>query len=184
MWVTVTTLLLLFGVTQSKAFASEDACGQLLPKTLKSAIAARFPDYRPPRENDNLAEDVRYARTHARIGCLGVVTGGFYGDSKTQWVIALRSVSVADSALVVVARKAHSGWLFEQLISWPTLASRLYVSREQPGHYERGEREPASVGEPEQLDCRFDAVGIGETESGQLNYCRIGGKWRSITVSE
>jgi hypothetical protein len=177
-------LLLCWCLIPRNALAGNDACKQKLPTELASAIAEQFPEYRLPRENDNLAEDVDWAREHGGSACLGATPGSYYSDGKIQWAVALRLKSNPDSSLVVVARPHRRGWIFDVLVQWPTLASRLYVAREQPGRYERGAREPASLNEPAQLDCEYDAIAIGETESGQSNYCRVAGRWLSITVAE
>lgn len=181
---TIVALLLSLFLIPRNAFAGDDACRRQLPKELVSAIEDRFPEHRPPRENDNLPEDVAWARNHGRSTCLSVASGDFYGHGKMQWAVALRSKKNADSSLIVVANRSRSGWRFDKLLQWPTLASRLYVARELPGHYERGDRDPTSNNEPEQLKCQHDAVAIGETESGQINYCHVMGKWLSVTVAE
>ena len=181
---TIFALLLSLFLIPRNAFAGDDACRHQLPKELVSAIAERFPEHRTPRENDNLAEDVGWARNHGGSACLGVASGNFYGDGKMQWVVALRSKKNADSSLIIVARRSHSGWHFDKLLLWPTLASHLYVAREPPGHYDRADRDPTNKNEAEQLKCEHDAIAIGETEAGQLNYCQVMGKWLSITVAE
>lgn len=182
--VAIFALFLGMCMTHLQAFAGNEACSKLLPGELATALIHRFPAYRPPEESDNLAEDVRRTFEHDGSGCLGADSGDFYGDGSKQWVVALRSRQDAESALVVVAQKNHSGWHFDELLTWPNLASHLYVGRVQPGRYERGERDPLTGDEPEQLTCPHDAVAIGETEASQINYCRIDGKWVSITVSE
>jgi hypothetical protein len=155
-----------------------------MPEELASALAKRFREHRPPQENDNLPEDVRWALEHGASGCLGAESGDFYGDGSIQWVVALRSKEKAESALIIVARKSRSGWRFDELLGWPNRASRLFVGRVLPGKYERGERYPVTTNEPERLTCPHDAVAIGETEASQVNYCHVEGKWVSITVSE
>lgn len=181
---TICALFLALCSIHPKAFADGEACNRLLPKELTYALVKRFGEYRPPQENDNLAEDVRRAVEHGATGCLGADYGDFYGDGSAQWVVALRSKKDAESALIVVARKSHSGWRFEELAVWPSLGSRLYVGRTPTGHYDRGERDPITENEPQQLTCVHDAVAIGETEANQINYCHVEGKWVSITVSE
>jgi hypothetical protein len=171
-------------MTHQHAFAANEACSKRLPGELATALVHRFPAYRLPRENDNMAEDVRRTIESDGNGCLGVDFGNFYGDPGEQWIVALRSKRDAEAALVVVARKNPSGWHFDELLQWPSLASRLYVGHVPPGRYERGERDPLTGDEPEQLTCPHDAVALGATESSQINYCHIEGKWVSITVSE
>lgn len=171
-------------MTYQQAYAAGEACSKLLPGELATALVHRFPAYRLPREDDNMAEDVRRTVEQGGSGCLGADFGNFYGDRGQQWVVALRSRQDAGSALVVVARKSHSGWHFGELLTWPSLASRLYVGRVPPGRYERGERDPLTGDEPEQLTCPHDAVALGATESSQINYCHVEGRWVSITVSE
>jgi hypothetical protein len=181
-----TTCALLLGlcVIHQSAFAGDDACKKLMPEVLTSALAKRLHEYRLPQENDNLAEDVRWAREHDGSGCLGVDSGDFYGDGNTQWVVALRSKKNAESALIVVVRMSYSGLHFDELAFWPSLASHLYVGRALPGRYDRGQRDPITENEPEHLTCPHDAVAIGETEANQINYCHVAGNWVSITVSE
>lgn len=67
------TVMLLLGLclVHQKAFA-DDACKELLPHGLSSALTKRFRDYRPPRETDNFSEDVNWAVDHGGTGCLGI----------------------------------------------------------------------------------------------------------------
>lgn len=75
------------------ALAAEDACAPLIPPALQDQLQKRFSSYRLPRQTDNIAEDIQYAREHSGSACLGVAIGDFDGDGRADYAIGLTAKS-------------------------------------------------------------------------------------------
>ena len=176
--------LLVACCTPFAAHAS-DACEALVPAALGAQLKEAFVGYRLPHESDNLPEDIQYARGHGQTGCLGVAIADFDGDGKPDYVLGLSQVGGA-GALVVVAIARPNRWRFHKLVAWQDDRSRLYVSVDTAGTYDRfdGFDGPPEKGEVEHLSCPHAVVVFGATESSGVAYCFNNARWKHTWVSD
>ena len=164
---------------------ADDACEPLIPLQLRTLVLSKYPDYRLPRETDNLAEDIEYARKNSQSGCLGVAEADFNGDGSPDLAIGLSAKNGGGWA-VVVALKRKSTWALKVLDTSKEGRNRLYVAAGRPGTYEMaGSLEgPSEKGEMKRFTCPRAPVVFGRTESSGVAYCLLKGKWKHVWFSD
>jgi hypothetical protein len=181
MRILVASILLLVALPAVAA----DRCAPLLPESLVQQISDSFPEYRAPRESDNLSEDVKYNSEHGGSGCLGVAKGDYDADGRPDFAVGLSQIG-GHGAVIVVALSRADHWELHKLDSWPDYRNRLFVDTEKAGTFERvGSAEgPLGKGELEHLRCPHDSVVFGATESTGVVYCFRNGRWLHTWVSD
>jgi hypothetical protein len=165
-----------------------DYCSGRAPPEVSILVQENYPAFRFPKSNDNLDEDIKYNLSHKGSGCLGLATGDFDGDARRDFIIGLTPLT-GDKSLVVVALRRKSGWITERLgnESRGIGRSRLYVATGKPGVYTRS---PALDGlvtgndEADSLKCKHHVAVFGATESTGIAFCRLGGRWKYVWVSD
>lgn len=164
---------------------AHDACENAVPPALKAEVLKLFPGYRLPRETDNLAEDIRFAREHSESPCLGVTSADFDRDGKPDYLLGLTALN-GPGALIVVALSRGSGWEFHKLDVWKDSRLRLYVAADAPGHYDDvGDSDgPLEKGQVEHLDCVHSVAVFGLTESSGVAYCFTKSGWKHVWISD
>jgi hypothetical protein len=167
------------------AAQAEDACKALIPAALQAQLLKRFTEYRLPRETDNGAEDIQYARDHSQSACLGIATADFDGDGRLDYLIGLTAKN-GDGALVLVALARGAGWKIHKLDVWKEGRSRLYVSTEPAGTYDNvGDSDgPLEKGEVKKLVCPHEVAVFGTTEASGVAYCLVNSQWKHTWVSD
>ena len=167
------------------AVRAGDSCGSLVPPALASQVKATYAGYRLPHESDNPSEDIHYAREHGQTGCLGVAIADFNGDGKPDYALGLTQVG-GPGALIVVAVTGSKEWQLHKLDAWKDDRSRLYVSSDVAGTYDRfaGFDGPPERGEVEHLKCANAVVVFGATESSGVIYCLNKSRWRHTWASD
>lgn len=179
-------ILALLVLTAAPAGAiAEDACSSLVPANLQSLLFSKFGGYRLPRETDNLAEDVQYARTHGGSPCLGVSAGDFDGSGQLDFIIAL-TAKTGPGAIVVAAFARSSGWKTYTLDVWKDDRSRLIVTSAPAGTYDDvGDYEkPRENGAVDHLVCPHSVAAFGQSESSEIVYCFLKSGWKHVWVSD
>jgi hypothetical protein len=167
------------------ALAAEDACAPLIPPALQDQLQKRFSSYRLPRQTDNIAEDIQYAREHSGSACLGVAIGDFDGDGRADYAIGLTAKS-GTGALIVVVLTRQNQWDIQELDRWPEGRSRLYVAAEPARSYEMfGDSDaPLEKGGVEKLVCPHSVVVFGATGASGVAYCLTNSAWQHTWISD
>jgi len=168
---------------QCAPVVAADACTSQIPAGLKSALEKTHPDYRVPRETDNLAEDVANNREHGGKGCLGYASADFNGDGVADALIGL-SAKAGDAAIVVAAIAAGPTWTLHELKRWKEGRRRLYVDTGKPDRYDRTKSGPSKSGELDTLVCPYPVAIFGATESSAVAYCLKSGVWQHVWIAD
>lgn len=168
------------------AHGSKDHCSGLLPADLVQVLEQANPEYRLPRESDNLQEDIEYQISRRESACLGVATADFDGNGQADYLIAMPAKR-SDDRLIVVALRAGAQWKLDVLDMWPESSSRVFVGILPPGRFERTKAldEPTfEADEVLSMRCRNPAAIYGLTESRAVAYCRNSHRWQHVWISD
>jgi hypothetical protein len=162
-----------------------DACDQLIPPSLKAALAKPFPDFRTPLATDNQEKDIDWYVREGKSPCLGVAGGDFDGDGKKDILLGLTALR-GSGALVVVALARGNGWELKTLGRFPEERFRFYVETGKPGVYRRTEALDGPLGpnEMEVMSCPNSAAIFGTLESSGIAYCYLHRKWKHVWISD
>lgn len=163
----------------------QDACGPLIPDSLRSAVGRQYSAYRLPREVDSLPEDVAYAREHGNSPCLGIASADLDGDGAKDLALIMSSIPPKE-IIVVVALARNKSWHFETIERFDGAPLRWFVDRAEPGRYVETEAGDGSDADPrsrKRLDSKNDGLFIGRTEAAARAYFRHDGKWVYVQVS-
>jgi hypothetical protein len=171
-------------LSASVAFGA-DACQKQIPQSLKPALSKAFSKFRTPVVTDNLQEDNEYSLKQGGTGCITVASGDFNGDGKMDYVIGLTERK-GPGALIVVALASGKSWHLKVLDEWKADRGRLFVGTEKAGIYTRtlAADGPLAKGEVKRLVCRNTLPVLGMTESTEVAYCHVSGKWPHVWVSD
>lgn len=169
----------LIALTSTACFA-EDSCAALLPPELSEAATAAYPGYRPPRESDNLKEDVALWRASGSSPCLGLTQGNVYGDGQLAYI--LRMAGPAEAWVVAAARKIGDHWSFEQIVKSPNGRNNLYVAIAAAGVYRANSSENGGI--EKSINCQHSVVLIGAAEASETAYCRDVKGWRALPLGD
>jgi hypothetical protein len=169
----------------ANAEPSKDACLVQIPETLNASLKDKFPDYRAPQANDNIAEDIEWDIKEGGKGCLGLALADFDGDGTKDYLIGLTSKN-SPGALIVVGLARGSTWEFHTFAKWKEQRSRLFVAAQKSGHFRRSQafEGPTSQGELKSMNCRTYGAQFGATESWSVVYCYAQKKWNYVRVSD
>ena len=168
------------------AHAGSDRCSGRVPNELSKLLMQQNPNYRLPKESDNLREDVEYNLSQKGNGCLGVATSDFDGNAQTDFLIALPARDSKDTLITAALRHART-WTIEPLAMWPNSQGRVFVDVLPAGHFERTEALEGPASEPGEvlsMRCRYKAAIFGFTESSAVVYCWHAHKWQHVWVSD
>jgi hypothetical protein len=175
-------LLLACAASAGRAADASDACRSLLPDTLSTAVAQRYPHYRPPLASDNAPQDVAFNLKQGRSGCLGVASADLDGDGVADFVLALTPLQNS-RPLAVVAFARGQQWVFKALDSGASARKQLYVDVVPPGTYSRDESQgPLQAGEERELTCPWSGAIVGVARATAIVYCLARGSWRRVVV--
>jgi len=175
--------LMLCAAGAARATDAVDACRGLLPETLVTAIAQRFPGYRAPLVADNAPEDVSFNLKQGRSGCLGVASADIDGDGAPDYVLALTPLE-GTRPLAVIAVARGRQWAFHAIESGVTARVQLYVDVVPAGSYSRAESlGPPPAGDERQLTCAWSGAIVGAARTTGIIYCLLRGNWRRVAVA-
>lgn len=162
-----------------------DACDELIPSSLKGALAKILPDFRTPLASDNLEKDIEWYLKEGKSGCLGVASGDFDGDGKKDSLLGLTALR-GSGRLVVVALARGNRWQFKTLGRFPGERHRLYVEAGESGVYRRSKAldGPMQPGELEVMSCPNSAAIFGTLESSGVAHCYVHRRWRHTWISD
>jgi hypothetical protein len=165
--------------------AAADSCEGQIPASLRKVLESSYPDFRIPRETDNLQDDVSGNREQGGSGCLGYASADFNGDGMPDVIIGL-SAKAGGAAIVVVAMATGASWEVHELKRWKGNRSRLYVATGKPDRYDRSKSldGPLEKGEADSLVCPNSVAILGATEASGVAYCFNANKWRFVWMSD
>lgn len=169
--------------------ASADACAGKLPHDLVVALEAAHAGFRAPRESDNDASDIAYARSQGHGGCFGIAHGDFDGDGNVDHLVAMTPLPGHAGSRIVVAMAQAQGWKLELLESYvPHEDDRrhTYVETLPPGRYEQSQALEGPVRPPwhTSLYCPRLVAVFGTMESTTIVACRFRGEWSLVQTGD
>jgi hypothetical protein len=168
------------------AYADSDRCSGRVPSELSRLLVQENPDYRLPKESDNLREDVEYNLSQKGSGCLALATADFDGNDQADFLVALPARD-SKATLIAAALRHGKTWTIESLAMWPNSQGRVFVEAQPAGHFERTEALDGPASEPGEvlsMRCHHKAAIFGFTESSAVAYCRQAHNWQHVWVSD
>jgi hypothetical protein len=161
-----------------------DVCEQKVPASLKSALNAKFPGFRPAYSTDQTI-DVEVNKPGGDR-CMAVASGDFDGDGKKDIAILLTNPQ-AGAVRLVVALRRNTSWAISQLPTWCTTVNTCYVQTVKAGSFKRSESldsPPTLPDERDQIESKTDNVMSGTLEATGIVYVYSKGKWRYVWISD
>jgi hypothetical protein len=162
--------------------APGDSCASRITVELGARLETAYPEFRVPRESDNLPDDVAYSRANGGSGCLGADTADFDGDGRIDVVVALTPRENAQGSRIVAALAQSQGWVLAELGEYGPRSidrRRIFVGTLAPGRYRRSEALEGVDRPPmyPSLYCPRKVAAFGTTESTQTVGCLFRGRW-------
>ena len=163
-----------------------DPCRERVPSDLVDQLSRALPDFRLPKGGYSSPEDVRNDREAGGNGCITVTDGDYDGDGRSDVALVMDSRREG-SPILVAALNGPTRW---RIIKLRTLRdferARVYVSTLRPGTFLRSESTegPLEHGEVRQLESLLPGVALGVTESSEIGYFVIRGKWKHVWIAD
>lgn len=168
------------------AYGAQNRCAGLLPGDLAQALEQANPEYRLPKESDNLEEDVEYAVSQKQSACLGVATADFDGNGQADYLVSMPAKSANDT-LITVALRTEAQWKLDALDMWPNSKQRVFVAIEPAGRFERTKAIDGPTferGEVLSIRCSHPFAVYGFTEANAVAYCWQAHRWQHVWISD